>query len=420
MRKFKTPESSRSAGGTGVADTRPEIEFLLDASRVRLEDDDARQLGARLGHDLDWTYVLHMARRNGVTALLYRHLNAAGPGGVPQEVLDQLRQSFHENSLRNLLMTGELFKVLDLFGAHGIAAIPYKGPTLAVLAYGNLAFREFVDLDLLLHECDLAKARNLLIARGFRLSYPLTPTQEAAYVKSLRELPLVSSEGVLVELHVGLTLRDYRFPLDLDRLWDRLLPVPLLGRNLPTFSVEDLVLILCAHGGSHCWGSLGWICDLAELIRARSEVRWEWVLDEARSLHGERLVLLGLALAGELLRAPIPEVITARIRVDPAIPWLIGTVRRWLFCETDDLPGTSGRALFHFRARERWRDGARYCLSQALVPRISDWEALALPSSFSFAYPLLRPLRLAKKYGLRWLRGRKRPGGTVPGHERKT
>jgi hypothetical protein len=261
-------------------------------------------------------------------------------------------------------MTGELIRLLDLFEAHGIAAIPYKGPTLAALAYGNVAFRVFSDLDLLLRERDLAKARGLLTAQGFRLSPSLSPAQDAVYVTSIRELPLVSPEGILVELHVELNPRDYGFPLDLDRLRERLLSVRLVGRSIPTFSVEDLVLVLCAHGERHWWGSLGWICDLAELIRTRRDVRWDWVLNEARRLHGQRLVLLGLALAGELLRAPIPEFIRTRIQVDPAISWLIATARGWLFRERDDLPGASNRALFHFRARERWRDGARYCLSR--------------------------------------------------------
>jgi hypothetical protein len=395
---------SRTARDAAVPDTRPEIELLLAACRVLLLDDDEARIRALLGRELDWTYLVGMARRHSVMPLLHRHVNAVGGGDVPQAVREQLRTHFHENTIRNLFMTGELFKILDLFGTHGIAAIPYKGPTLAALAYGNLAYREFEDLDLLLHERDLEKARSLLIDRGFRLSYQFTPAQEAAYVGSLRELPLVSSEGVLVELHVGLTLRDYVFPVDVDRLRERLLPVSVAARMVPTFSVEDLVLILCAHGARHCWESLSWTCDLAELTRTHVEARWDLVLDEARRLHGERLVLLGFALAGELVRAPIPEVIAAQIRVDPAIAWLVGAVHRWLFCEVGDLPGPAGQSLFHLRARERWRDGARYLLSQALTPRISDWEALPLPPSFSFVYPVLRPLRLVKEYTVRWLR----------------
>jgi hypothetical protein len=357
-------EPCRTPRGAQLKGSRPEIELLLDASRVHLEQDDDKRVRTWIQGGLDWDDVLRLAHRNRVIPVLYRSLNAVGSGNVPPAVFDRVLGAFHQIAASNLRMTGELIRLLDLFEAHGIAAIPYKGPTLASLAYGNVSFRMFSDLDLLLRERDLAKARDLLTAEGFRVSSSLSPAQDAAYVTSIRQLPLVSPAGILVELHVEINPRDYGFPLDLDRLKERLLPVRLVGRNTLTFSVEDLVLVLCAHGERHWWGSLGWICDLAELIRTQRGVRWEWVLDEARRLHGQRLVLLGLALAGELLRAPIPEFIRARIQVDPAIPWLIATAGRWLFREGDDSPGASGRALFHFRARERWRDGARYCLSR--------------------------------------------------------
>ena len=56
----------------------------------------------------------------------------------------------------------------------------------------------------------------------------------------------MSSDGLLVELHAGVTYRDFGFPLDPERLWERFEPVPLLGREVLTFSAEDLLLILCA------------------------------------------------------------------------------------------------------------------------------------------------------------------------------
>ena len=221
-----TPELWRAPISSRLMGSRMEIELLLDASRAHLEDDDAERLRARIRGDLDWDDVLRLARRNRVTPLLYRSLKAVGPGNVPPEVFDRLQGAFREISASNLRMTGELIGLLDLFGDHGIAAIPYKGPTLAALAYGNLAFREFSDLDLLLHERDLAKARGLLTALGFRLGSSLTSAQEVAYVTSIRELPLVSPEGILVELHVEINPRDYGFPLDLDRLEERLLSRP--------------------------------------------------------------------------------------------------------------------------------------------------------------------------------------------------
>jgi hypothetical protein len=126
-------------------------------------------------------------------------------------------------------------------------------------------------------------------------------------------------------------------------------------------------------------------------------------------LHSERVLLLALALVGGLLRAPLPEGIATRIRAEPVIPKLVAQVRRWLFREADGLPGGLERTLFLLHARERLRDGVRFCLSLALVPRISDWEILSLPSSLSFIYFLVRPIRLANKYGLRRVAARRRP-----------
>jgi len=52
------------------------------------------------------------------------------------------------------LCTGELLKLLNLFAAHGIGVIPYKGPTFGSCRLGNLALREFTDLDILVQtEC---------------------------------------------------------------------------------------------------------------------------------------------------------------------------------------------------------------------------------------------------------------------------
>jgi hypothetical protein len=358
------PKVCEIAPVAGFAGSSAEIEILLDSTRVHFDEDDARRVRAHIRGQPDWDCVLRMARRNRVRSLLYRNLKSLGPGLVPEKVLDELQSAFRDNALRNLRLTGELVKLLDLFAKQGIAAVPYKGPTLAALAYEDIALREFADLDLLLCEGDLTRARDLLLDAGFRLGASLTCATEPNHVKAVQELPLVSADGVLVELHLGFSPRDYGFALDPDRFRQRLVCVPVAGRLVPTFAVEDLLLILCSHGERHWWGTLGWICDVAELVRAQRELRWEAVLGEARRLHGERLVLLGLALAGALLRAPVPEVIDRQIRLDPTITWLVARVRKWLFRDDDDMPRAGGRALFHMRARERWRDGARYCLSR--------------------------------------------------------
>ena len=74
---------------------------------------------------------------------------------------------------KNLLMTGELIKILKLLKVNDINAIPYKGPVLANLAYGTISLREFNDLDIFVNKCDTYEVYKLMLSLGYELdSYP--------------------------------------------------------------------------------------------------------------------------------------------------------------------------------------------------------------------------------------------------------
>jgi hypothetical protein len=54
-------------------------------------------------------------------------------------------------------------------------------------------------------------------------------------------------------------------------------------------SLENLLLVRCAHGSKHLWERLGWICDVAELIRVRKEKSdWEKVNKEQATALGSK------------------------------------------------------------------------------------------------------------------------------------
>jgi hypothetical protein len=203
----------------------------------------------------------------------------------------------------------------------------------------------------------------------------------------------------MVELHARIAPRDFRFPLGLERLWPRLRPLALGGREVHALAGEDLLLVLCAHGAKHLWSCLGWVCDVAELVRAEPAMNWAAVAEEARSLRCERILLLGLALAHDLLQAPVPEDLLRRARGVPAVRALAARVAKQMFRWADGRAWGLENGLFQLRVRERPWDGLRYALSLALVPTVADWTALRVPDSFSFLYYLLRPVRLAGKYG---------------------
>ncbi len=400
--------------GVTVAADRPEAELLLWCARVCREPERAARLEELLQEEIDWAYVLRMASEHGVTPLLFWHLNATSPEAVPAAVLDDLQAYFRDNTHRNLLMTGELLEVVGLLEEHEILAVPYKGPTLATLAYGDLALREFGDLDILIHGWDVPRAKELLGSLGYRPRYPLTPAQEAVFLDAWGEYMFIRDGGSraaeLLELHWPVAKRPYLFRLYPEDIWERLQHVSLGGGVVPTLAPEDLLLVLCVHGSKHSWVRLNWICDVAKLVHARGdEIGWERLAEQAASLGSERMLLLGLLLANDLLGAALPQKVLQKIQADSTVKTLAGQVRESLFDEATGVRGSlAGKRFrsFHLKVRKRLRDKIQYCLHSTLMPNEQDCKLFELPESLWPLYYVARPIRLTNKFGRRLLRSR--------------
>jgi hypothetical protein len=383
---------------------RPEHELLLCCAHTRRSSEITGRIAALLSEDIDWELVLRLAQEHRLRSLLYWQLSGACPEAVPKNTLDQLRNHFRANHLRNLFLTGELLKLLRELEASGIPAIPYKGPVLATAVYGNLALREFGDLDVLVRKDDAMKAREVLSSLGYSPQYRMTQAQEAAFLEYDRQLPLVRDDGCMVELHWTVTPRAIYFLLGPEYLWERAERGSLGSGTVASFPPEDLLLILCVHGSAHLWERIGWICDIAELVRVSENVDWEQLLKRASALNSKRMLLLGLVLANDLLDADLPERVLREVRDDADVRALAAEVYGRLFSE--DMRGRelfegSARWRFHFRMIERLRDKLRYCIHRATTPTLSDWEVVRLPTVLFPCYPLLRPMRLGGKFGRR-------------------
>ena len=351
---------------------------------------------------MDWNYLLWMARRHGVRPLLFWHLNAAAPESVPKAILEQLRDFYSGNSLQNMRLTGELLRLLDVFEAQGIPAVPYKGPVLAASVYGNLGFREFADIDVLVRKEDVFRAQELLLAEGYQPQYRLTPAQEAAFLHYNCEHPFLNSNGgSAVDLHWAIAERHFSFPLDLEGLWGRLDRISLGGRDVFTLSPEDLLLILCVQGFKDAWERLKHICDVAEVIHVHQDMDWGRVIEQADASGGRRTLFLGLALASDLLGTTLPEEIAQKVQTDPAVRTLARRVQERLF-RTSGSPRRFPELTFrpiHVKMRERLRDKVRYCVRSVTTHTVGDWMAFPLPRPLFPLYYVLRPVRLTRKYG---------------------
>jgi len=393
---------SSRRGPQGSATCRLEIELLLSCARVEL-DSALPRIAQLVEQELDWTFLVRTALSHGVTPLLARALDRVPSDRLPGEIRDALRIHFEDNRERTEVLTRELLDLLDSLAGHRVLAIPFKGPSLGVVAYGDPSLRRAGDLDLLVRENDIQVVCEVLAAAGYReltereTGRPLSPAEHAAYRRYQCEYAFVRDrDGLVVEPHWSIAPNTWVLPLDYEGFWSRTRPLPIGGREVPGLALEDLLLVLCIHGAKHQWTELRWICDIAALIAHHPEIDWCGGLARARAQRCERMLLLGLGLAGRVLGTALPPPVLRRLEADHAAGALVAEVSTRLFQADYKATPPSRLNRFHLRLREHLRDRIRYTLKTILTPTVEQHiRLLPLPARLAFLHV---PLKLAHDY----------------------
>jgi len=372
-----------------------ENELLLCCARTQASPAIVAKIGelaARPG--LDWDYLFQLARRHAVLPLLYLQLTRESANSIPSTYLAKLKLQYQENYARNILLTEELCQLVKLFNNAGIEVLPYKGPALALFAYGNLALRRFVDLDVIVSKSDVLRARDLLLADGYTPAKSLTPAQQELLLRTQHNLQFSrDNRRLIVELHWEVAPHLFASSVQENELWQNLTTIELNGTKMKTLTADDLLFSLCVHGSRHLWERLGWICDVAELI-ARHELNWPALLERADRTDSERMFLLGLHLARKLLQAKLPDEVQQRCDSDMRLESLAANVIQHLFNGPTHIPATSKEIFkYNIGVRKSLAARARYFVYM-LRPTDSDFGTRSLPAGLSFAYYLVRPFRL--------------------------
>lgn len=380
-----------------------EAELLVHCARLEIDPARAERIRSLAGSNLNWTKLVSWAQRHALVPLLFFQLNRVAADLVPDSQLKPLRDRAQSNAALNVLLAGEMVRLLELFEENQIPAVPYKGPAIGVGIYGNLALRQFADLDILVPDKDVWKATELLIAEGYRAHFTILPGRQASFIR-LGYVRLFNheTEPTTVELHWRLAPRFFGAPFDTSTLWQRARRLELQGSRVRVPSPEDLILMLCIHGAKDCWEKLEWVCGVAELIRSEPEVDWQRLLDHAKAIRCLKILSLGLVLASELLDAPIPVGVLSQLSSRERLDVLVEQVCTRFFNDEVQCAGSlslTRRIKFHLATKDSLLEKFRYCSRLALTTTPVDWEIIQLPASVSFLYFPLRLLRLIKKYG---------------------
>jgi hypothetical protein len=373
----------------------PSPEFLLVAACSAWPPTDRRTESIRnlAVSNLDWTRVVRTVARHRVAGLVHEGLSHAR-SAVPLETARAIEVQAQAGVRQNLACVAETLNLQRLFGDADLPVVFFKGVSLAMLAYGNLALRHSRDIDILTGPGTLTQSAALLGSAGYSRYLPspkFTGSQLQMWIHRCKEIGYVHPEKKIeVELHSRL-FDNPAMMVDLPTT-NQLQMVQLGdGVGVRTFGNEDLFAYLCAHGAVHCWFRLKWLADIAALLAQKPDGGAERLYRAADARGVGRCAAQAILLCGRLLGMALPDELITELSRDASVRWLEGIAINAITAElepTEQPLGTTRNNLSHFLLRREWR----YWLAELEDHLISpvDILTLPLPQHLRGLYPVLR------------------------------
>jgi hypothetical protein len=336
-------------------------EFALVAACCRWPPSPARDTAVRAAAAAspDWGALAATARRHRVEGLVHDGLRKAGIEPPPAIAAD-LAGAAAAIARENLHFAAEAARLDRSFTEAGIACLFLKGVTLNRLAYGTLALKKAIDIDMVVDPARYEAAIEAVEAAGYRCIQPGSdPARAQILAWAKRTKHSIWSKGTIVlELHTAFV--DSAAMLEgvgIDSPRQRVEVGG--GIALPTLARDELFAYLCVHGATHAWSRLKWLADLAALA-ARDPRAIEPVYRRSIALGAGRSGGQALLLARGLLGLELPAALAAELEGDAAIRYLARVALEAMVGgggrELDEMVlGTAAIHLSHLRLKKGMR-----------------------------------------------------------------
>jgi len=375
-------------------DLTPEAALLLACINVSsTPEEKSQRISELLRKSIDWNRFVNLVTSHNLTSIVSPILKSGGGAGrIPSTAFAGLRYWELANTATSERRGVELAAIMTRFEAAGIPALVFKGPALAVVAYGNPTIRAYSDLDILIPRSNVVSAAELLIADGFDVYSYKREVFERSFFSNKSEN--FYSDRASVDLHWTLQDRWFPFGPDEEVLWSRTENFSLKGRDFRTLGAADHLLFLCVHASKHGWPSLAAVVDVATFLKMRPELNPLALIDEAARLGCNRMVLLAFSLASQIAGASLACEVYRILQCDKAVCRLTAQIFKRSLAVSQ-----------HETTFRRWTTAARVLSSpfaqirmyaaHMLIPIADDYNHVPLPAPLYFLYYLVRPLRIA-------------------------
>ena len=371
-----------------------ELLLVLACARASICAASVGEIGQAVEQRVDFLKAINLASCHRLAPCVIQQLQQHVAAALPESVVVEFRRWLRAHTLRSMQLATQLFQILDRLKRQGIRALAFKGPVLAQQLYDQPFRREFVDLDIMVPTEAVGQVMALLGDDGFEAQFGLTSGQLMRFQKNWCQMGLYNrARNILVEIHWRLFPPDYSFSPAAETAWEATGQVFIAQRSITTLSTENQLLFACLHQAKHNWSRLGWVMDLAALVKQSPHMNWKEVQRRAGRFGTARMIRVSLQLIQNLFGVPLPSAIAEWASPDKQSESIARRVERRLLSDDANAAERIATDPLFRAAMESKRDRAVYWFHLIFRPTPLEWALLPLPDSL---YPLYYPIRAGR------------------------
>ena len=261
--------------------------------------------------NVEWDEVIDLADKHKVDGIIYLALRKSKLiSNIGEEKISLLKQKAAITGITQSRHISGLSTVLNKINERNIPVIVLKGLVVREF-YPQPDQRSMNDADILVHEGDVEKVKQLLIDMG----YVYLEDHKASH-----HIALVHHKYPFIELHWNLFKRD-GFSNELEHyerlIWRRAIKVNVGEAEVLSLSYEDLALHLCMHMAAHLAATgfgVRQLCDLVLLVEHKGdEIEWNSFIMKARMYGFEKFGKIIFLLCNKLFNMEVPKEINIKV-----------------------------------------------------------------------------------------------------------
>ncbi len=370
----------------------PELQLLLWSIRVDEKLTDAAEKILYSKNVIsDFESFKRLTFSKGVLSLLYKKIKTLDMDKLDPGLVHVFKEAYMEILSRNIKLTNQLKIISELLIKNNLDMIAFKGPTLGVIAYGDIAYRSSADLDILVSNVQFPTVVEVIRKTGFLPRFQFKEKIIKYLQKSWRDIHL--EKGFYhIDIHQQLAQGPSFFRSTPEKLGSGT-SVKFDDLDIATLSPEETLVMMAINCAKEGFSSLKHFSDISGIILNNPHIKWERVWSSARDKRCFNILQISLGLSQIFCGLHLSPEIALDINIKTIAKKLEAFTKRVLtfsfdnesihayFSFGDSLDSLSSRIRFYF-----W-----YLFSPS--PQLHG-KIFTLPVRLFFLIPVMSPFYL--------------------------